>query len=430
MTITSTGQHETSCGNFWRVCRPRPLALLSTITTVQTGKRSQRKYLPRLRTPNHEVMSMGRSSSVTSISLLEIKAESRLVLQAFLHRTLSVPFVERPGRVGGVYKDYNKYSASVKPEPKVKDGWDSQAEAQSSGDEKKPGFKDFLKQLPRRNIARSSAKEGSLEKDSKPIPPNIKELSEEDVLSPSSTSEEDDGEKKQDKKKKLNKKKLKKSLSKFFNIKIEKDKAKEKEKEKEEKEKAKKEPGSQPQRPSTLLFDKTAELTPTLVSPNHPPTFYHEVAQKLEKIAQRSTSGKRSSPTLPQAPAVVDDKELVVEQLVQILSVEADSINNKIQMDPFLRSSLSRLSYASFARLLDTVSNTQVMDAPLLMPTASPTLRRMAVTMEVSRRIVTATGVHRMQGYAECYMETFAPWLKSQGGWENVADMKDPVEYD
>ncbi|XP_077390495.1 uncharacterized protein bcl2l12 [Festucalex cinctus] len=377
-------------------------------------------------------MSMGRSSSVTSISLLEIKAESRLVLQAFLHRTLSVPFVERPGRVGGAYKDYNKYSANVKPEAKVKDGWDSQAEEQSSGDEKKPGFKDFLKQLPRRNTARSSAKDGkgSLEKDTKPRPPNIKELSEEDVLSPSSTSEEDDSEKKQTKK--LNKKKLKKSLSKFFKIKLEKDKAKEKEKEKEkeEKEKAKEEPGSQPQRPATLLLDKTAELTPTLVSPNHPPAFYHEVAEKLEKIAQRSTSTKRPSPTLPQAPAVVDDKELVVQQLVQVLSAEADSINNKIQMDPFLRSSLSRLSYASFARVLDTVSDTQVADAPLLLPTASPTLRRMAVTMEVSRRIVTATGVHRMQGYAECYMETFAPWLKSQGGWENVADMKDPVEYD
>lgn len=86
-------------------------------------------------------------------------------------------------------------------------------------------------------------------------------------------------------------------------------------------------------------------------------------------------------------------------------------------MDPFLRSSLSRLSYTSYVRLLDTVSSTQVLQVPLLLPTASPTLRRMAVTMEVSRRIVTATGVHRMQGYAECYMETFAPWLKSQGGW-------------
>lgn len=71
--------------------------------------------------------------------------------------------------------------------------------------------------------------------------------------------------------------------------------------------------------------------------------------------------------------------------------------------------------------LLDTFNSSQVSEAPALLPAASPTLQRMAVTMEVSRRIVTATGAHRMQGYAECYMETFAPWVKSQGGW--VSDL-------
>lgn len=30
---------------------------------------------------------------------------------------------------------------------------------------------------------------------------------------------------------------------------------------------------------------------------------------------------------------------------------------------------------------------------------------------------MTATGAVRMQGYAECYMENFAPWVKSHGGW-------------
>lgn len=48
-------------------------------------------------------------SSISSISLLEVKAETHLVLQAFLHRTLSVPLKDRPGRVGGTYRDHNKY---------------------------------------------------------------------------------------------------------------------------------------------------------------------------------------------------------------------------------------------------------------------------------------------------------------------------------
>lgn len=98
----------------------------------------------------------------------------------------------------------------------------------------------------------------------------------------------------------------------------------------------------------------------------------------------------------------------------------------QIQSDPFLRSSLTRLSYASFAKLLDAFGSSQVSEAPALPPAASPTLQRMAVTMEVSRRIVTATGAQRMQGYAECYMETFVPWVKSRGGW--VSDVIKKME--
>lgn len=164
------------------------------------------------------------------------------------------------------------------------------------------------------------------------------------------------------------------------------------------------------------------------VTADHPPEFYDEVAEKLEKIARRSTCKKTVSPTVP--PPTVWDKDVVVQQLAQVLSLEGDSINNKIQTDPFLRSSLARLSYASFAKLLDTFSGSEVSDPPALQPAASPTLRRMAVTMEVSRRIVTATGTQRMQGYAESYMETFAPWVKSHGGWENVVYLEEPAEYD
>ncbi|KAG5832025.1 hypothetical protein ANANG_G00286730 [Anguilla anguilla] len=42
------------------------------------------------------------ASPAPSISLLEVKAETRLVLGAFLRRALSTPLTQRPGRVGGV----------------------------------------------------------------------------------------------------------------------------------------------------------------------------------------------------------------------------------------------------------------------------------------------------------------------------------------
>ncbi|XP_070704427.1 uncharacterized protein bcl2l12 [Pempheris klunzingeri] len=348
-------------------------------------------------------------SSISSISLVEIKAETNLVLQAFLHRTLSIPQKDRPGRVGGAYIDHTKHSSN--PQPKAKDGWDSQDD-DSSAEEKKTGFKDLIKQLPLRNTTRHSAKgpKPSVDRDSRA---KLSHQTEDDVISPSSTSEDDSEKKRQ---KKPNQKKFRKRLSKFFKLKSDKEKHKDVHE------------SPNPQRPSTLLLDKEQEVSPTITSPNHPPEFYDEVAEKLEKIAQRSGSIK--SPTTVKPSPAVCEQEAVVQQLVQVLCLEGDAINTKIQSNPFLRSRLDRLSYASFAKLLDTYSSSQLPEAPALPPAASPTLQRMAVTMEVSRRIATATGAQRMQGYAECYMETFAPWVKSHGGWEKVVDLEDPVEYD
>ncbi|KAM4634679.1 uncharacterized protein bcl2l12 [Polymixia lowei] len=435
-------------------------------------------------------------SSVSSISLVEIKADTRLVLKAFLHQSLSIPLAQRPGRVGGTYRDPSKYIASsVKPRAKAKDELDSQEEDFSSGDEKKIGFKDFMKRLSVPSTIRRSAKDpphdhkdhnNSPDKDglTNGVHPGLSHLRdqlEDDVLSPSSTSEEDDSERKQQKKLKK-KKKLKTQISEFFRKRLEKEKERqkeekdrhkeekdrqkeekdrqkeekdrhkeekdrqkeEKERQKEEKDRQKekekeKEQDTRPQRPSTLSINKGPEPAPAVISPNHPPEFYQEVAERLGKIAQRSHSIKRPSPspqrppepsTSPVRPPPVCDKDAVVRQLVQVLSMEGDAINIKIQSDPFLRSSLSRLSYPSFARLLDTFSNREADMAPPLQSQASPTLRRVAVTMEVSRRVVTATGTQRMQGYAERYMETFAPWVKSHGGWENIVHFEEAVEYD
>ncbi|CAJ1076617.1 uncharacterized protein bcl2l12 [Xyrichtys novacula] len=327
-------------------------------------------------------------SSVSSISLLEIKADTHLVLKAFLHRTLTLPLEERPGRVGGAYTDHNKYSCIPR---KSKDGWDSQAEDVSSTDEKKSGLKSFMKQLPRRSSWRSGKEsKNSLERDNKIKPGLSKDQTDGDVASPSTSSDEDDGG---------------------------------------EKEKEKDRDGVKPQRPTSLpIKDKEPDVQPAVVSPTHPPGFYDEVAERLEQIAQKSTSIKKKPSPISQTSQTPTDKQAVVNQLVQLLSQEGDSMNNKIQSDPFLRSNLNRLSYPSFAKLLDTFSRNQVSDAPTVPPTSSPTLRRMAVTMEVSRRIVTATGTQRMQGYAECYMETFAPWVKSHGGWENIVDLGEQSE--
>ncbi|XP_041858734.1 uncharacterized protein bcl2l12 [Melanotaenia boesemani] len=339
----------------------------------------------------------GRSSSISSISsvysvsLVEIKAETRLVLQAFLERTLSTPHKERPGKVGGAYDDHNKFRS--KPHSQPNDGRDHQAEDENT---KKTGLKGLIKQLPQRStIRRTKDAKGSLDRDIK-----AKHYQEDGKPSSSSSSSDDDDREKWKKKQK----KIKRKLSQFF---------KKMEKQKKEKEKERIQP---------LSSGDTS-------APSYRPEFYNEVAEKLDRIARKSTKLKIPSPVVQPTP-VVCDKEVVVQQLVELLSLEGDAINTKIQSDPILRNSLKRLSYGSFARVIDIFNSSQVPQVPPSAPPASPTLRRIAVSMEVSRRMVTASGTNRIQGFAEHYMNTFASWVKSHGGWESVAELEEPVEYD
>ncbi|KAK7167774.1 hypothetical protein R3I94_001991 [Phoxinus phoxinus] len=369
------------------------------------------------------------ASPPQSISLLEIKAETRMVLKSFLRHSLSIPSGERPGRIGGEYNDPNKFSASKKDKiRKDANGWDSVDEEISAAEEKKHGIKNFIKRRlrTRSSTIRPPKKDGStdptpnnsLEKQSqagqsdKPSANRTRSLprkTEEEICAPSSASEEE-GDRKSGKKKK---KKLKLSdILKKVSFK-------------------KEEP--RPRRPATLAL-KDPEDVPGAeehpASPSHPPEFYDDVAETLDRIAQKH-SVKKKSPVKPEplpSPTKVNDKEALVQQLVQILTSEGDAINSKINTNPFLRSTLTRLSYPSFAKLLDAYAS-QGEEPPVPAP-VSPTLRRLAITMDVSRRVVTATGVQRLTGYAERYMESFAPWVRSHGGWDKIANLDEVVEFD
>ncbi|XP_067238126.1 neurofilament heavy polypeptide isoform X2 [Chanodichthys erythropterus] len=372
------------------------------------------------------------ASPSPSISLLEIKAETRMVLKSFLRHSLSIPPDERPGRIGGEYRDPHKYSASTKDKMrKDANEWDSLDEEISAAEEKKHGIKNFMKRRlrTRSSTIRHDKKEGStdpspnnsLEKQSqsgqsdKPSTNGTHSLPrkmEEEICAPSSASEEE-GDRKSGDRNKKKKKKLKISdILKKVSFK-------------------KEEP--RPRRPTTLpLIDPSdgPQSGEHPASPSHPPEFYNGVADTLDRIAQKH-SVKKKSPVKPEpvpSPPKVNDKEAVVQQLVQILTTEGDVINDKINGNPFLRSTLTRLSYPSFAKLLDTYAS-QSEEPPVPAP-VSPTLRRLAITMDVSRRVVTATGVQRLTGYAERYMENFAPWVRSHGGWDKIAQLDEVLEFD
>ncbi|XP_051570547.1 bcl-2-like protein 12 [Myxocyprinus asiaticus] len=372
------------------------------------------------------------ASPTPSISLLEIKTETRLVLKSFLRHSLSIPPGERPGRIGGEYKDPNKYSAAQKKLKKdVTDAWDSLDEEISAVEEKKHGIKNLIKRRlrPRSSMIRHAkndtsgdqtqnntlekqSQSGRSDKVSRNGASSLPRKSEEERLSPSSASEEEGKRKPVDKNKKKKKKLKISDILKKVSFK-------------------KEEP--RPQRPATLPLRDDAsfpEPAKPAVSPSHPPEFYDGVAETLDRIAQKH-SVKKKSPIKPDpVPCASKDnhKEAVVQQLVQILTAEGDAINEKINTNSFLRSTLNRISYPSFAKLLDTYAS-QSEEPPLPAP-VSPTLRRLAITMDVSRRVVTATGVQRLTGYAERYMESFAPWVRSHGGWGNIAQFDDVLECD
>ncbi|XP_063047142.1 uncharacterized protein bcl2l12 [Engraulis encrasicolus] len=378
------------------------------------------------------------SSPSPSVSLLEAKEETRQVLRSFVRKALTVPPDERPGRVGGSYLDPKKFSAAAKSpktpkKEKADNGWDSVDEAISAAEEKKHSIKNLIKRRLRPRSIRTEEqqknKAGTLERKTdkpqsdQPISfPDILQKSLAEDGSSSSFSEEEggDGEKK---KKKKSKRKLQ-SLASIFRPK---NKTKE------------------PQRPVTLPVpsEPAAPSTDPQLSPSHSPEFYNEVASTLHRIARKSKSVKLP-PVIPPPPAestTEPDKNAIVQQLVQILCKEGDLLNDKITANPFLRKSLDRMSYPSFAKLLDTYASQTVVEVEVQAsssssPTsssaplpASPTLRKVAITMEASRRVLTATGERqRMRGYAEKYMERFAPWVKSHGGWENIVE--EIPEYD
>ncbi|MCJ8738931.1 hypothetical protein PDJAM_G00041400 [Pangasius djambal] len=349
-----------------------------------------------------------------SPSLIEVKEETRLVLKSFLRHALSIAPGDRPGRVGGEYHDPNKYSVLPKEKQrKDESGWDSLDEKISAAEEKKHGIKNLIKRRlrPRPSPARHAQKatgadqsqNGSVSSQGEPPTPlrrgaSVTQGYAEDEKS--SASDEEGERKTGEKKKKKNKLKLVELFKK----------------------KSLKKDDVRPQRPTSLPVKEEAGSAKPALSPTHPPEFYDGVAKTLGRIAQQTVKRKPQSKPEPVQPRE-NDKEAIIQQLVHLLTAQGDVINEKIQANPQLRKSLNRMSYTSFARLLDSCAN-EAVDPPL--PVAkSPTLRRVAITMEMTRRVVTATGAtHRVEGFAERYMENFAPWVKSQGGWESIVQME------
>ncbi|XP_039632372.1 uncharacterized protein bcl2l12 isoform X2 [Polypterus senegalus] len=325
---------------------------------------------------------------------MEIHEQTRLVLEAFLQRSLAVDSSERPGHIGRAYRDPNKFSASPKhkvysgAESKKNEGgreslhrqlkhdmisngsWDSIHEEINRVEEMKHGFKTSIK---KRIKKKNSNKIKERYDDSSSIPSPLL------ACVRAEADDEDDEEVKKEKK--------------------------------------------LPKKPSFLKIFKKSKRGKN--DPSTPPSspIYSEVAVTLENIARKVRPQKPAKSTSKPG----NEKEAMIQKLVELLSVQGDAINKKIESDPALKRGITRMSYASFANLVDSFASQANADSTLPVP-QSPTLSRIALTMDVTRRVSMISGTQRLMGYTEKYMETYAPWIQKHGGWEGIAQLGDFTE--
>ncbi|XP_019357572.1 PREDICTED: bcl-2-like protein 12 isoform X2 [Gavialis gangeticus] len=172
------------------------------------------------------------------------------------------------------------------------------------------------------------------------------------------------------------------------------------------------------------------------------PALYARAAQKLDKLLKQqqqlnspgSTNGapsprlgartpdvqlgiRHSAPPDPSSETANEQhREQVIQRLISLLEEQAKDINREMEADPLLRSTLSRMSFRSFSQLAEAFTARAPPSSP------SPQLARLALTMELTRRVagISNHAVQTLMGYSLQYMELFVPWLQQQGGWESI----------
>ncbi|XP_056399943.1 bcl-2-like protein 12 isoform X2 [Hyla sarda] len=428
------------------------------------------------------------------LSLIKVKAETKCVLEAFLKRSLSQEEGRHLGHVGRSYHDPKKYShrgshedgkESFQKKTKKSDRkknkesekdeknrsprfgersaeghngtWNSLHEEINRVEETKHGFKTNIKKLLRKNsqskekAVTPKEKNGSINSKSRDSIDSILNDHEKGVakadslkrpkspnpllactLAPSTISLEETGSHEKHKKAGRSfslKRLLKKKTHKDHSVGSD----------------------SNPPRPDFL------PLTPCYDDPRTPTQetgkledseVYSLAAKKLETlIKHKKLKSPQEPPKIPAAPSfflappennnvvteekpTAEDKDEIIRKLVALLQEQAEDINKKISKDPFLRNSLSRLSYGSFFRLAEVFTSNVEVEKSEAGSSVSPELTKIALTMELTRKVagINSHAIHTLMGYSLQYMDMFVPWLQQQGGWEKIVSHEDVTD--
>ncbi|XP_041033452.1 uncharacterized protein LOC121271536 [Carcharodon carcharias] len=425
-------------------------------------------------------------------SLIVLKNETKLVMEAFLRRMMMFDEAANIGHVGRYYHDSKKFISktadgqdpniavkshvrrklnqkgtleremeekkrSLKRTEGTEDNieWDTTDEEIAQAEEKKHAFRTTIKKLIKRQRKKKSnddsdkkskdsldllddhgpgkygskvdSKSNSLKRQKSPKP--LIACTVGSIDSVTSHAKEDTAEE-------SSKQSSKKSGSqKFFNLFRKQGKTEDSFLEKGQ------EPEPSTPRPNTLPL-MTEQLNNMDIGKNENVEFYSKVAKKLDKLAQQycaQTVIDRMSPSIEvDAPERVNnniaqnamtDKEKMIEKIVLLLQRQGDGINEKIKEDPLLQRTMSRMSYRSFSHLVEVF--TANVEEQHKGPTTSPELTKIALTMELTRRVagISSHPVQQLMGYTMQYMDMFVPWLQENGGWTVVLPLEDESEH-
>ncbi|XP_038639781.1 apoptosis facilitator Bcl-2-like protein 14 [Scyliorhinus canicula] len=195
-------------------------------------------------------------------------------------------------------------------------------------------------------------------------------------------------------------------------------------------------------RPNTLsLIDDQLNRMDIGSGKNENVEFYSKVAKKLDTLARQYCAQTNVAPLTPisdDAPEKVNnnfsqdaltDKEKMIEKIVLLLQQQGDGIDEKIKEDPMLQRTMSRMSYHSFSQLVEVfTANAEEQHEG---PTSSPELTKIALTMELTRRVagISSHPVQQLMGYSMQYMDMFVPWLQENGGWTMVFPLDNVSEH-
>ncbi|XP_078272582.1 uncharacterized protein LOC144603326 [Rhinoraja longicauda] len=148
----------------------------------------------------------------------------------------------------------------------------------------------------------------------------------------------------------------------------------------------------------------------------------HEVAEMLHDVLSAPVSFKMLHSTSLEVDS--PDKQKTIDRIVEFLTAEGDSIDDKIKKDPqFGKLFGDKPSFSFFKKIMDYALQTALpVDAEA---EAKDKLKQFAFVVHATTNFAVYANLPMalIMGYGEVYLrENFSNWVKEKGGWDMIME--------